>query len=112
MAVWKTIQLQYIGGDHRRSLHGGRLSTQRSKQRVENDNTYRGCCGLQTPAYDGSASFDFYNVSFKSYANTEGQPYADPSCSSHGFNCARTHESGYNCQAPRRAAHLHWRASK
>ena len=32
-------------------------------QLVENDNGYRGCCRLETPAYDGSANFDFHNVS-------------------------------------------------
>ena len=78
----------------------------------DNDNGYRGSCGLGTPAYDGSANFDFYNVSFKSYANTASQPYADPSCRSHGFDCARANESRYNRQAPRRTTRLHWRTSK
>ena len=31
------IWLRYAGGDHCRSLHRGRLSTQRSTERVEND---------------------------------------------------------------------------
>ena len=93
MAFPKTIRLAYAGGDHRRSLHGGRLSPRRGTERVENDNRNCGCCGLETPAYDGSPNFDFYNVSSKSYANTAGQPYADPSCGSHGFDCARAHES-------------------
>ena len=82
MAFWKTIRLRYAGGDHRRSLHGGRLSTRRGTERVKNDNRHRGCCGLETPAYDGSANFDFHNVSFKSYANTARPFYADSSCGS------------------------------
>ena len=62
----------------------------------------------KTPAYDGSANFDFYNVSFKSYANTAREPHAGPSRGSHGSDCARANESGYNCQAPRRTTCLHW----
>ena len=63
-------------------------------------------------AYDGCANFDFNNVPFRSYANTARQSYADSSCSSDGFDCARAHESRQNCQALRRAARLHWRTPK
>ena len=56
--------------------------------------------------------FKFYHVSFKSYTNTARQSYADSSCGSNGFGCARAHESRYNCQAPRRTIRLHWRTSK
>ena len=102
MAFWKTIGLRYAGGDHRRSLHGGRSLTRTGTERIQNNNGHRGSCGLETPTYDGSANFDFYNVSFKSYANTARQSYADCSCGSHDFDCARANESRYNCQAPRR----------
>ena len=56
----------------------------------------------------GSANLDFYDVSFKSYANTARPPHADPSRGYHGFDCARANESRYNCQAPRRTTCLHW----
>ena len=62
MAFWKTIRLRYASRDHHRSLHVSRLSTRRGTERVENDTRYCGCCGLETPAYDGSANFDFYNL--------------------------------------------------
>ena len=112
MAFWKTIPLRYAGGDHRRSLHGGRPSTRRGTERVQNNNGHRGCCGLETTAYDGSANFGFYNVSFKSSANIARQSYADSSCGSNDFDCARAHESRYNCQGLRRTTRLHWPTSK
>ena len=62
--------------------------------------------------HDGSADFDFNNVSFKSYANTARQPYADPSCGSHGFDSARANEFRYNSQALRRTTRVHCRTSK
>ena len=77
-AFCKTIRRRYADGDHRRSLHGGRLSTLRSTEHVENNNGYRGCCGLKTPAYDGSANFDSYNVSLKSYATAHVNPMLTP----------------------------------
>ena len=101
MTFWKTILLRYAGGNHRRSLHGGQLSTRRGTERVENDNRHRSCCGLETPAYDGSANFDFHHVSFKLYTNGAGQSYADSSCGSNSFDCAGARDSRYNCQALR-----------
>ena len=76
------MRLRYAGGDHRRGLHGGRLSTRRGTERVEKDNGYCGCCPLETPAYNGPANLDFHNVSFQSYVNTARQSYADSSCGS------------------------------
>ena len=73
MAFWKTILLRYAGGDQGRSLHGSRLSTRRGTERVENNDGHCDRCGLKTPAYDGFANFDCYNVSFKFYANTARQ---------------------------------------
>ena len=77
----------------RTGFNGGQLSTRRGTERVKNDNGQRGCCGLETPSYDGSANFDFHNVFFKSYANTARQSYADSSCASNGFHCAGAHDS-------------------
>ena len=65
MAFWETMQLRKAGGDHREGLHGGQLSTRRGTESVENHSGHRGCCGLQTRACDGSANFNFHNVSFK-----------------------------------------------
>ena len=89
-----------------------RLSTRRGTESVENHNAHRRCCGLETPAYDGSAKFDFQNVSFKSYCGTARQCYADSSCGSNGLDCAGAHDSGYNCQALRKITGLHWRTLK
>ena len=82
MAFRETIWLRNVCGDHCRGLHGSRLSTRRSSERVETNWRHHGCYILETSAYDGFANFDFNNVPFKSYANTARQSYADSSCSS------------------------------
>ena len=92
MAFWVTIRLRYAVGDHCGGLHGGRLSTRRGTERVENDSGNRGCCGLNTRAYDGSADFDFHNIAYKFYASTARQFYPHSSCGSNGFHCTGAHE--------------------
>ena len=58
--------------------------------------------------YDGSANFNFNNVSLESYADAAQQSRADSDCSSNGFDRARADESRYNRQASRGATCIHW----
>ena len=107
MACRETIWLRHACGNHCRGFYGSRLSTRGGSERVKTNGRQHLCCSLETSTYDGGTNVDFKNVSFKSYVTTARQPYADSSCGSNGFDCARAHESGHNRQASRRATRVH-----